>query len=363
MPETIPRTMKAVLLTGHGGLDKLDYREDVPVPEPGPDEVLIAVGGAGMNNTDINTRTGWYASENRAGTAVEAEPDSVEPWNRTSLVFPRIQGADIAGRIVATGDGVPAARIGERVIVDAWICDPEDRLRDPVYVGSERDGGYAKYVAIPAANAHRIECVLSDAELATFPCAYTTAENMLHRAGLGAGETVMVTGASGGVGSALVQLAKRRGGRVLAIAGASKEKQVRAAGADRFLARETEDLTAAVEDMLGGKTVDLAADVVGGPGFRACVDVLRPAGRYVTAGAIAGPYVELDLRTLYLRDIALYGATVTDAAVFPNLVGYIERGEIRPLLERTYPLSRIREAQRDFAAKAHVGKLVLIPGE
>ncbi|MDA0703914.1 MAG: alcohol dehydrogenase family protein [Proteobacteria bacterium] len=362
MAKDIPRFMKAVLLVGHGGLDKLDYRDDVPTPSPGPGEVLIAVGGAGMNNTDINTRTGWYAQENRDATAVDAEADTVKPWNRASLTFPRIQGADIAGRIVAVGDGIASARIGERVLVDAWICNPSDRLADPVYIGSERDGGYGEYVAVPAANAHRIESALSDAELATFPCAYTTAENMLHRSGLVAGETVMVTGASGGVGSALVRLAKRRGARVLAIAGAAKEAQVRKAGADLFLARDTEDLVDAVEALLGGDAVALAADVVGGPGFRTCIDVLRKGGRYVTAGAIAGPYVELDLRTLYLRDITLYGATVTDAEVFPNLVGYIERGEIRPLVERTYPLSRIRDAQRDFAAKTHVGKLVLIPG-
>jgi NADPH:quinone reductase-like Zn-dependent oxidoreductase len=129
--------------------------------------------------------------------------------------FPRIQGADIVGRVVGVGGGVNASRVGERVIVDnALYGGGEEGLLDSGLIGSERDGGFAEYVAVPAENAHAIESDLGDAELATFPTAYVTSLRMLNRARVSAGETVLVTGASGGVGSGLVQLARLRGARV-----------------------------------------------------------------------------------------------------------------------------------------------------
>lgn len=143
MNNPTPDNMRAVLLTGYGGFDKLDYRDDIPVPIPGPDEVLIRVGAAGINNTDINTRIGWYSKEVTA--------DTHQDW--------------------------------------------------------------------------------TDAELASIPCAYSTAENMLHRAKLSSGERVLITGASGGVGSAAVQLAKRRGAQIVAVAGKTKAEAVRSLGA------------------------------------------------------------------------------------------------------------------------------------
>lgn len=357
----VPKLMRAVVTTGHGGLDKLVYREDVPVPVAGPGEVLIAVGGCSINNTDLNTRTGWYAASVRGGTEVDATLADPAPWGRTA--FPRIQGADIAGRIVGVGHGVPPSRIGERVIVDAWMCDPADRLKNPVFVGSERDGGYAEYAAVPSANAHRITTTLTDVELATFPCAYTTAENMLQRAGLEPGETVLVTGASGGVGTGLIQIGAARGARVVAITSRSKLDQVRTVGADVAIAREEPDLAKAIAASTGRAGVDVWADVVGGSGFPPLFDVIRPGGRYVTSGAIAGPVVEVDLRVLYLKDITMYGATVPAADVFPTLLRRIEAGTIKPIVARTYPLSRVREAQVDFASKGHVGKIVLVPGQ
>ncbi|MCP5368078.1 MAG: alcohol dehydrogenase family protein [Hyphomicrobiales bacterium] len=353
--------MRAVLLTGHGGFDRLELRDDVPVPRPGPGEVLVRVGAAAVNNTDIKTRVGWYAKSVTTATpgdgALAAPPSPDTAWNGGALSLPRIQGADVAGEVVAVGAGVDPARRGQRVMVEPCLRAPMDwRPFQCLYLGSEVDGGFAEYVAVPAVHAHAVDCGLSDAELASFPCSYSTAENLLTRAAAGAGETVLVTGASGGVGSAAVQLARRRGARVVAVAGTAKAGQVMAAGASQVIPRDGDPVAA-----LGEESVDVVVDLVGGAGWPALLRVLRRGGRYATAGAIAGPMVELDLRTLYLKDLRLFGATVLDPGVFKALVGYVAGGEIKPLVARTYPLEDIVQAQQDFLAKRHTGKLVLIP--
>jgi NADPH:quinone reductase-like Zn-dependent oxidoreductase len=347
--------MRAVLLTGHGGLEKLEYREDVPTPEPEGGEVLIAVGAAGINNTDIWTREGAYGTED--------DPATTSGWRRDRpMRFPRIQGADIVGRIAGVGGGVDASRVGERVIVDnALYGGGEEGLVTSGIFGSERDGGFAEYVAVPAENAHAIESPLSDAELASFPTAYVTSLRMLNRARVSGGENILVTGASGGVGSGLVQLARLRDARVIAVVGPGKEDQARALGAESVVARDAENLPAAVAEVADGLPVDVVADVVGGDAFADLLSVLRPLGRYVTAGAIAGPMVRLDLRTLYLKQLELIGSTMGTHEEFASLVEHIASGKIKPLLARTYPLPDIRQAQRDFVDKNFFGKLVLIP--
>ena len=190
----IPQKMKAVQLVGHGGLDQLIYKEDVPTPKPSPGEVLIEVTACGMNNTDVWVREGAYGSD--------TDPDSVSTRRRgrSTLTFPRIQGTDTVGRIVAVGEDVPISRIGERVMVDFSIYNrPEgdDSLADIDYIGHGRDGGYAEYTVVPSDHAYVVNSDISDAELATFCCAYLTAEQMLDRARLAQGERVLVTGASG----------------------------------------------------------------------------------------------------------------------------------------------------------------------
>ena len=347
--------MRAVLLTGHGGPEMLEYREDVPTPEPAEGEVLISVGAAGINNTDIWTREGAYGTED--------DPAAASGWRRGNpMRFPRIQGADIVGRIAGFGGGVDASRVGERVIVDNALYDGgEESLVASGILGSERDGGFAEYVAVPAENAHTIESPLSDAELATFPTAYVTSLRMLNRARVSAGETVLVTGASGGVGSGLVQLARLRDARVIALVGAGKEDQARSLGAESVVTRDAGDLPAAAAEAAGGRLIDVVADVVGGDAFADLLSVLRPLGRYVTAGAIAGAVVRLDLRTLYLKQLELIGSTMGTHEEFAGLVGHIASGRIRPLLARTYPLSDVRQAQSDFVDKNFFGKLVLVP--
>jgi NADPH:quinone reductase-like Zn-dependent oxidoreductase len=359
---TIPELMSAVYLTGHGGLEVLQYRDDVPLPVIGDDEVLIKVAAAGVNNTDINTRIGWYSKKvtdatNSGGAGgFDEVDDSDASWSGVALQFPRIQGADCCGVIVATGGNVGDQRIGERVIVRNMLRSYVDyRPFECWTLGSECDGGFAQYTRAPAAETYQVDCDWSDAELASIPCAYSTAENMLHRAAVGA-ESVLITGASGGVGSAAVQLAKRRGARVTAIASAEKMDAIRALGADEVVDRNT-DLVAAI----GRDSVDVVIDLVAGESWPSLLDVLRRGGRYATAGAIAGPMVELDVRTLYLKDLTLIGCTFQDDVVFENLVGYIERGEIRPVVAKTFALSEIARAQEEFLAKKFIGKLVLVP--
>ncbi len=356
--------MKAVLLRGHGGFEQLDYREDVPVPVPRGGEVLVAVGACGVNNTDINTRTAWYSRSVTEGTTAAAAAEGiagVDPedsgWTGTALRFPRIQGADACGRIVAVGAGVDAARCGERVLIEPVFRIPgvADRHRT-LYFGSECDGAFAGFTCLPGAHAHAIESALSDVELASFPCAYGAAENMIDRANLAAGEIVLVTGASGGVGSAAVQLARRRGATVIAVAAPAKAAGVGALGAARVLGRDEPAGT-----VLGPESVDVVIDVVGGGQFSDLLQVLRRGGRYAVAGAIAGPVVALDLRTLYLKDLSLLGCTVLGPDVFSHLVGYIERGEIKPVVASVHPLSAIVAAQQEFLTKRHIGKIVLVP--
>lgn len=358
-PSILPDVMRGVVLTGHGGTDRLVYREDLALPCVGDDEVLIAVAAAGVNNTDINTRIGWYSKEIATGTGLAGREGDGAPadgaWSGAPLAFPLIQGADCCGRIVRVGSRVAASRIGERVIVRPMMRPPASSSLPTWTLGSECDGAFAEYVSVPAVEAYRVACDWSDVELASLPCAYSTAENLLHRAAVGAGERVLVTGASGGVGSAAVQLAKRRGAEVVGVASREKADAVRALGAEVVIARGDDPSV-----VLGAASVDVVVDVVGGPAWAALLDVLRNGGRLATSGAIAGPVVELDLRTLYLKDLTLLGCTVQEPVVFENLVGYVERGEIEAVVARTYPLREIVRAQEDFMTKSFTGKLVLV---
>jgi NADPH:quinone reductase-like Zn-dependent oxidoreductase len=251
---------------------------------------------------------------------------------------------------------VAADRIGERVLIDPVIRLDRGATAQVIYFGSECNGAFAEYACVPSVNAHAISSGLSDAELASFPCAYAAAEHMLERSRVRHGDIVLVTGASGGVGSAAVQLAVRRGARVTAVASLAKAAAIKALGAALVVARDA-DLVLA----LGQESVDVVIDVVGGKQFGRLLEVLRRRGRYAAAGAISGPVVDLDLRTLYLKDLRLDGCTAFEPAVFRHLVGYIERGEIRPVVARVYPLESIVTAQQEFSAKGYTGKIVLEP--
>ncbi|MCL6417691.1 alcohol dehydrogenase catalytic domain-containing protein [Aestuariirhabdus sp. Z084] len=249
MVDSIPTVMSAVVLTGHGDFDQLDYQTHVPVPVPGNDEVLIKVSAAGVNNTDINTRIGWYSKSNNSSEDAG--------WSGQALPLPLIQGADVCGEIVAVGAQVNKNRLGQRVIVEPCFRDTDTQPSQMRYLGSECNGGFAQYTCVPAQHAYNVSCDLTDIELASFPCSYSTAENMLTKARVGTEDKVLITGASGGVGSAAVQLAKARGAEVIAITSTGKSDQLLALGARQTLSRSAD-----LVQSLGANSVDVVIDLV-----------------------------------------------------------------------------------------------------
>jgi len=363
------RRMLAAVLTGHGGPEQLEVRDDVPVPRPAPGEVLVRVTAAAVNNTDLWTREGAYGSED--------DPDAVAGWQGEPLDFPRIQGGDVVGIVTEVGEDVDDRIIGRRVLLDPtfyageassghrWDGDADgcivEEPRLEAVLGSELDGGFAEYVAIAADHAHDVTgSPLRDEQLACLPIAYGTATGMLERADLRADETVLVTGASGGVGLALVELAHARGARVIALTSMGHAQAVRAAGAEHTVARAEDAVPDRIRAAAGGP-IAVVADVVGGWVFEELFALLGTGGRWVTCGAVADPIVSLDLRTLYLQRRRLIGSTMHTPAQFERLLDDARHGRIDPLVARTYPLRDIHVAQEDFAQGEHVGKLVLLP--
>ena len=344
--------MRAAVTTHHGGLDAIELRE-VPVRPPGPGEVLVRVGAAGCNNTDLWTREGSYGAAD--------DPDAKAGW-LGPLAFPRIQGGDVAGTVVASGEPATARSVGSRVLVDPALYDgrgPDAQVMD--VLGSERDGGFAEYVVVPAARAHPVDVSpLSDVELAALPIAYGTALGMLERGSVADGHTVLVTGASGGVGLAAVQLASARGARVVAVCSGDKGDAVRGAGADAVVDRRRGQVVADAA-AAGPEGYDVVVDVVAGAAVGQGLGLLRPGGRWVVAGALDGWAVDLDVRRLYLANLALVGSTMHTPRIFELLVEIARRGDVRPVIAATFGLEDVAEAQRQLARREHVGKLVVVP--
>lgn len=348
--DRIPDTMRAGRLIAHGGPEVLELTE-VPVPSTGPEEVLVRVAAAALNNTDLWTRAGAYG--------LPDDPTAPAGW-RGAIQFPRIQGADVAGTVSQTGPGVDPQLHGARVLVDPAIYDGDGDDAHPVgLLGSERDGGYAQYVSVPADRVHRVEnSPLSDVELACLPTAYGTALGMLERAGVRDTDTVAVTGASGGVGLALVQLASARGSRVIGVSSSGKLAAVRAAGADQVVDRSSTNMWEEIA-LVAPHGIDVMLDVVAGDGVTTGLASIRDGGRWVVAGALGGYAVDLDVRRLYLHNITLIGSSMHTPAHFATLTDIANRGQLRPVVAATYSLADVHQAQADLGAREHVGNLVL----
>jgi len=348
----LPTRMKGVQLTRHGGPEALAWREDIPVPRPGVGQVLVRVLAAGLNNTDINTRIGWYSSDVTGATEETGQEVEAGGWGG-ALTFPRIQGGDLCGRVVAVGEGVTLP-LGARVTCPINLPRPTPESPTAyIALGSEMDGAFAEYCLVEAADLHDVSrSPLSDAQIAAIPCAFGTAENLLTRAGVSEGQSVLITGASGGVGLAAVQLSTLRGAEITGMTSPAKAQHVTEAGAAHILPRGEPPEAA---------RFDAVIDVVGGPNWPDFIRALKPGGHYAVSGAIAGPMVTADLREIYLPDITIHGCTYQPPEVFTRLVTLMNQGDIRPLVSKTYPLREIAKAQEEFMSKQYAGKLVLLP--
>ncbi|GMI23354.1 hypothetical protein TeGR_g8347 [Tetraparma gracilis] len=359
-------THEAMVTTGIGTYDVLQYRS-VPTPPLPPTSVRIKVLSAGVNNTDINTRIGWYDKEVTEDTNSTSTSDSSSKRNGygdAPTPFPLIQGTDCAGRILEVGSDLQAqssSLLNMRCLVASCQANVG-------WFGSDFDGGFQTLVTCDVKFVHPLPpaCPLSDAQLGSIPCAYGTAENMLIKVGVKAGDVVLVPGASGGVGSAVVELCgvAREGITVLAIVGPGKRAEFlsRFAGDHNIEVFEGRHGSAAWGEVMEKlkKRPSVVVDNVGGGGTMDLLGCLQQGGRYVTSGAIAGPVIPLDLRTLYLNDLTMVGSTTWVPGVMENLVRYIADGNLNPHVHKTYPLREMGKAQEEFLKKKHVGKIVLV---
>lgn len=338
-------TMSAAVTHGHGGPEMITVHRDWPVPEPGVGDALVRVTAAALNNTDIWSREGAYGTPE--------DPQAIAGWRGTPLDFPLIQGIDIAGVVEAVGSNTDPSWIGRRVIVDP-VIEYRDGL-PRLITGSEADGGFAQYHRCAASQLHDVtDSPLSDPQLACLPTAYGTALGMINRADCSSGERILVTGSSGGVGSAVIQILIARGCHVIARTSAGKAERVAQSGVQEVSVRGGDEIAELAE-------VDAVVDVVGGDEFGALLDRLRDGGRLVVAGAIAGPVVPLDLRRLYLRQRTMIGSTMHTRADFSELATIATAGDVQPLVAGCHPLTEIIKAQARFVDKDFIGKLVLQP--
>lgn len=341
--------MKAAVFYEHGGPSVLRY-VDVAEPTPERGEALVAVRACALNGLDLYARGGGLEE---------------------SIEFPHISGADIAGEVVECGPGTERVSVGARVLVNPRLYCGECRfcLRgeqsgcvDYRVFGWHRAGGYAELVAVPEENLELIPAGLSFAEAAAVPMAFTTAWRMLFsRADVGPGETVLVLGASGGVASAAVQLARLAGSRVLAATSSEKVDRVRKLGADAVIDYATESLTARVKDLTDGQGVDVLVQTQGGVTWQEGLDCMGRFGRIVVCAAIQGAAPTEDLGAIWWKQLTIVGSTGGTPSDFRHVVTQLRAGTIKPVVSEIYALSEAAEAQIAFANHAHVGKVVLQP--
>ncbi|MBB5321412.1 NADPH:quinone reductase-like Zn-dependent oxidoreductase [Marinobacter oulmenensis] len=365
----IPSSMKAMVLTGHGGIDKLEY-QDVPVPQPGPGEVLVQVTATAKNNTDRKAREGLYPTK-------KGEMTSFQMGGKPTLTFPRIQGADVVGRVAAVGEGVSESRVGERGLLDfnIYADDRTDINLTPDYYGHGADGGYAEYVVVPSDQFHHIaNPLVTDAELASMGmCSYQTAMHMLTSADVSEGEHVLVTGASGGVGTALIQLCRIMGAIPYALSQQSKAQALLDLGAEAVLDRgDMETFVDRVKQATGGKPLDAVMDLVGGEMTDRFIDAMifdmnarRTYPRLSIAGASGGNISEILWTRIYLYQVQIFGVSHGTRDEAAQLMQWIRDGQLKPVLHGAFPLSELHRAEEYFMNRGsnYLGKIVIVPDE
>ena len=340
--------MKAGLFYEHGTPVVLRV-EDVPVPQPGPGEVRLRVAAAALNHLDL-----WVRSGLPGGT-----------------LLPHIGGADIAGTVDAIGADVTGVRAGERVVVDpSWscgTCDWCERGEEPLcnsyrIIGEHTQGGFAEYVVVPARNLFGIPDDYPMEQAAAAPLVFLTAwRGLMTRARLTTGDTVLITGASGGVATAAIQVAQHAGARVYAVTTVDNVERVRALGADVVYDREQVDYSKEVWADTGKRGVDIVFDSVGEVTWRQNVRTAARLGRIVVYGGTTGPHLETDARLLFWKQLEIIGTTMSNRREFAAVMKLVFSGVLHPVIDVVWPLERIRDAHERLEAGAHFGKIVLVP--
>lgn len=342
--------MRAAIFDEHGGPDVVGVRE-VETPEPGPGEVRIRVGASGMNHLDL-----WV----RRGLPIET-------------TMPHIGGSDIAGTVDALGAETSGWQGGERVVVNPslwcgeceWCRAGEEPLCvDYRILGEHTQGGFAEYVTVPARNLYRIPDEVTFETAAAAPLAFLTAwRGLVGRGRVREGDSVLITGASGGVATAAIQIAKLRGARVHAVTSAPWVDRVRELGADAVYDRTDAGVDYAKEIWRATEKrgVDVVFDAVGEATFKQNVRVLAKAGRMVVYGATTGPRGEVDLRLLFWRQLEILGTTMSNQAEFRAVMDRVFAGELQPVVDVAWPLERAREAHERLEEGGAFGNIVLVP--
>ncbi|MBM3943308.1 MAG: zinc-binding dehydrogenase [SAR202 cluster bacterium] len=345
--------MKAVYIEAHGGTEVLTYG-DRPDPVCQPHQVKVQVRAASLNRLDLYTRAGGRGL-------------------RRNFPPPLILGGDCAGEVAEAGSQVRTLKAGDRVVINPrltcgqcpqCLAGRDDLCPRTQFMGSAIDGSYAEFVAVPAANAHVIDPQVSFEEAAALPTTFLPVWNMLvRRAQLKPWETVLVLSASAGVGTAAIQVAKRvLGARVIATT-STPEKAARAAalGADAVINYTQEDITEKAKALTGGAGVDVVVDHVGADFFAKAFAALRPGGRYATCGATTGLRAELQLGLLFTRQIEIIGAFMGNKEDMRQIVAMLNRGVIKPVVDKVFPLSQAAAAHQAMEEHQFFGKLVLKP--
>jgi len=339
--------MKAVRFHAHGGPDVLRY-EEVPEPVPGPGEALIRVRACALNHLDLWQRRGM---------------------EKVKISFPHISGADVAGEVVSSPDGEFAP--GRRVMLQpgiscarcmACLDGRDNECKSYDVLGYRSNGGYAEYVKVPVQNLIAIPDAIGFVEAAAFPLVFLTAWHMLiTRARLRAGEDVLVLGAGSGVGQAAIQIAWRHGARVFATAGTdAKLAKARQLGAYEVVNHTTEDVPKRVREFTGGHGVDIVVEHVGSATWDQSLRCLVRGGRLVTCGATTGHEAQIDLRVLFGRQLSLLGSYMGRKGELLRAAPFFFAGELRSVVDRTYPLAEAAEAHRHLESRQQFGKVVLV---
>jgi alcohol dehydrogenase len=329
--------MRAIALQAHGGLDQLKL-VDWPDPSPAPGQVLIEVKACGLNYLDIFVRRGM------PGLAVE---------------MPRIPGGDIAGIVRGVGEGVREDWLGTRVLLDP-IIKVGNQLGA---LGEHANGGLCELIAIDEQNLIPLPGDVSFEQAAALPIAYGTADRMMTERGrVAAGELVLVLGASGGVGTACVQIAKAIGATVIACAStADKLDKLGALGADHLINYAEEDFSAAAWRISGKKGVDVVVNYTGGDTWVPSLRALKLYGRLLTCGATAGYDPPTDIRYIWRRQATIIGSDGWTRAGLEGLVDQVRDGTIVPVIHGVYPLEQSAEAMRVMEDREIFGKVIVTP--